>query len=86
MTRVVNTAYEDYDVYIGRGSKWGNPFVIGVHGTRGLVMAKYRQHILSRPDLLAALPELKDKTLGCCCKPKPCHGDILVELVEERVK
>lgn len=83
MTRVVNIAYEEYDVYIGRGSKWGNPFVIGVHGTRGQVLRLYREYIQSRPDLMAALKELKGKTLGCHCKPKPCHGDILVELVEQ---
>ena len=83
MTRVVNIAYEEYDVYIGRGSKWGNPFVIGVHGTRGQVLRLYREYIQSRPDLIVALKELKDKVLGCHCKPKPCHGNILVELVEE---
>jgi len=35
----------------------------------------------TQPELLAALPELKDKVLGCYCKPEDCHGDILAELV-----
>ena len=31
-----------------------------------------------------SLPELKDKTLGCWCKPEKCHGDVLVELIDRR--
>ena len=36
-----------------------------------------------RPDLMKRLTELKGKTLGCWCKPNPCHGDVLVRLVNE---
>lgn len=82
-TVVVNLHKSRYDVYIGRGSKWGNPFVIGRDGTREQVIEKYRQHLRNRPDLLQALPELRGKLLGCFCKPKPCHGDIFVELLGE---
>jgi len=32
--KVVNLRKEKYDVYIGRGSKWGNKFVIGRDGDR----------------------------------------------------
>jgi hypothetical protein len=81
MTRVVHCKREPYDVYIGRPSKWGNPFKSGRDGTLEEVLEKYGQHILSRPDLLAALHELEGKTLGCWCKPKPCHGDVLIELL-----
>ncbi len=83
-TRVVNCRRQRYDIYIGRPSKWGNPYVIGKDGNREDVIKKYRQYILRRPDLLAALPELVGKRLGCYCKPLPCHGDVLVELVKER--
>lgn len=83
-TKVVNLRYEKYDVYIGRGSKWGNPFKIGVDGTRKEVIEKYRQYIMSRPDLLNDLEELRGKRLGCYCKPKPCHGDVLIELLENK--
>lgn len=80
---VVNRKRGDpYDVYIGRGSKWGNPFVIGLDGTREDVIEKYRQYIQTRPDLLAALPELKNKRLGCYCAPAACHGDVLIELLK----
>lgn len=78
--RVVHCKRETHDVYIGRPSKWGNPFVIGRDGTREQVIAKYRNWLLSQAHLMAALPELKGKTLGCWCAPQACHGDILAEL------
>ena len=40
--RVVHCKRENYDIYIGRGSKWGNPFVIGKDGSREEVVEKYR--------------------------------------------
>jgi hypothetical protein len=45
------------------------------------VIRKYREYLLSNPDLLDRLPELEGKTLGCWCAPKPCHGDVLVEIL-----
>lgn len=83
MTRVVHCKRERYDVYIGRPSKWGNPYKIGRDGSRAEVVEKYRAYILSRPDLLAALPELRGKTLGCWCGPLACHGDVLAELADD---
>jgi hypothetical protein len=82
-TTVVNVRDSGYDVYIGRGSKWGNPFLIGRHGTREEVVALYEERLLKTPDLLVALPELKGKVLGCYCKPKSCHGDVLARLADE---
>lgn len=81
-TTVVNLRKERYNVYIGRGSKWGNKFVIGEDGDREEVIAKYREWILRNIELLSCLGQLKDKILGCYCKPLACHGDILVELVD----
>lgn len=71
------------EVYIGRPSKWGNKFEIGKDGTRAEVIEKYRIWIQTQPELLEALDELKGKTLVCWCSPLPCHGDILVELLEK---
>jgi len=86
-TRVVHCKKEKYDVYIGRPSRWGNPFTIGRDGTRDEVIAKYRTYLMRSDSLMKALPELKGKILGCWCKPKPCHGDILVELADmEEIK
>lgn len=70
-------------VYIGRGSKWGNPFVIGNDGTRQDVVEKYAKWICDQPDLLAAIPELVGKDLVCFCSPLACHGIVLEVLVED---
>ena len=83
MTIVVNARHEDYDVLIARPSKWGNPFQVGRNGSRERVIQMYEVHIRRRPDLLAALPELAGKRLGCYCKPEACHGDVLVKLLRE---
>lgn len=81
MNKVVHCKKEHYDVYIGRPSKWGNPFSIGKDGTRKEVIKKYEKYILKNKKLLNDLHELEDKVLGCWCKPKACHGDVLVKLV-----
>lgn len=83
ITTVVNKRSERFDVYIGRPSKWGNPFVIGEHGTREQVIAKYEAWIKTQPQI-ADLAELRGKVLGCFCAPKPCHGDVLARLADER--
>lgn len=82
MTRVVHYKREAFDVYVGRPSKWGNPFRIGPDGTREEVIEKYRGWLVSQKDLLNDIYVLKGKTLGCWCAPLPCHGDVLVELAE----
>jgi hypothetical protein len=86
MTRVINVNHEtppavDY-VYCGRGSLWGNPNRVGVHGTREQCIAAYRRRILRMPGLFAQLQRVRGKTLGCHCKPLPCHVDIVAELAE----
>jgi hypothetical protein len=83
MTRVVHLRREPYDVRIDRRSKWGNPFRIPQDGDRDQVIAKFRDYLLGEPDLLASLDQLRGKTLGCWCKPLACHGDVLVELLEQ---
>lgn len=80
---VVHCKRSSYDVYIGRPSKWGNPFEIGKDGNRDEVIAKYREWVQHQPALMAALPELKGKKLACWCAPKACHGDVLSELAEQ---
>ena len=92
MTTVVHCKKEKYDVYIGRPSKWGNPFTHikdrktkaeFVVATRKESIDKYREWILNQPELLKDLHELKDKTLGCWCKPLDCHGDVIIEYLEQ---
>jgi hypothetical protein len=85
MSKVVHCKKEPYDVYIGRPSKWGNPFTIGVHGTREDVIEKYKVFISKNTTLKNSIHELRGKTLGCWCAPNPCHGDVLMELANEGV-
>jgi hypothetical protein len=46
------------------------------------VLAKYRQYLLSRPDLIALLPGLRGRRLGCWCVPEPCHAQVIAELAD----
>lgn len=82
-TTVVNCKRKPYDVYIGRPSIWGCPWAVGWAADRPTVLRKYREYVLSRPDLMELLPSLRGKRLGCFCKPKACHGDVLVDLIKE---
>jgi Domain of unknown function (DUF4326) len=81
-------------VYIGRGSKWGNPFThLDLKTTGALYQVKtreeaiqmYKKWFYQQYDLIKAIQdgELKDKKLGCFCKPKDCHGDFLAELSQQ---
>ena len=85
-TRTVNCRREKYDVYIGRPSKWGNPFSIGRDGTRQDVIEKYKKWIQIQPGLLNSIEELRGKRLGCFCTPLPCHGQVLIDLLNEKTE
>ena len=83
--KVVHCKREEFDVYIGRGSRWGNPYshkvgTLAEHvvGSRTEAIQKFEEYLLSNEELMASLPDLKGKILGCFCKPKSCHGDILL--------
>ncbi|MEX0408731.1 DUF4326 domain-containing protein [Aquibium sp. LZ166] len=66
--------------YIGRGSKWGNRFIIGRDGDRATVIAKHERWLADQHDLLRALDELRACDLVCFCAPQPCLGDLLCRL------
>ena|SRR3990167_9936499 len=71
----------DGAVYIGRPTKWGNPFVMGRGLSREFVIEQYREWLFERPELIeAAKRELSGKDLICYCAPKACHGDVLIEV------
>ena len=82
-----------FDVYIGRrqrcgkevfeASPWANPFSVKKWGREGAIK-RYEEKLRGKPELLARLPELEGKILACWCKPKACHGDVLLRLIEER--
>ena len=94
-TRIINIkSKQDFDVYTGNRirfhprkylqTKWGNPYAkyLKKYG-RNKVIRMYKKYIMDKPELLKLIPlELKGKTLGCWCKPLPCHGDVLAELAD----
>jgi hypothetical protein len=78
--------------YVGRPSAWGNPFVIGRHGTRAEVVARYRAWLRRQwrqgGPVRGELERLAAKyrrdgrlTLLCWCAPLPCHADVIREAV-----
>lgn len=83
----------DGAVYVGRASpkyklpasKWGNPYKVGIDGTREEVIAKYHFYVQA---MRTNLRELEGKDLVCWChtwdgkgeNPRYCHADILLEL------
>jgi len=90
MTKVVHCRKAKYDVYIGRPSIWGNPYshlpksIAETRvSSRQEALELYREYLMNTPELLEKLPTLRNKTLGCWCKPQDCHGDILIEVLEE---
>ena len=82
--------------YIGRGSLFGNPFT---HLPLGRTKAQFqvktqeesmvcfeswlRERLANDLSLRQKLLELDGHELVCYCKPAPCHGDILIKLIEE---
>lgn len=58
-------------VYCGRGSPYGNPFIVGIHGTRDEVCDRFEREVLPTLDVSA----LRGKDLICFCKPRRCHCD-----------
>ena len=82
--RVVNIRKEGCDFYIGRPSPLGNPFIIGKDGTRDDVIQKYEVYIRDNKELLRIVELLPNNAvLGCYCKPKACHGDVIIKLYKE---
>jgi hypothetical protein len=80
---VVHCKKTKYDIFVGRPSIWGNPYVIGKDGSREEVIAKYREYLMKDSFLLSRIKELKGKVLGCYCSPLPCHAEILAEIANE---
>ena len=82
---VVNKYKDKYDVYIGRPSIFGNPFSVKEYGREGCI-ARYKEYFYKRIKEDVKFKEevlkLKDKVLGCFCKPLACHGDVIKEYLD----
>ncbi len=79
--------FVDKKRYPTEDSIWCNPYKIGKDGDRDEVIQKYEIYIRNRLEkevgLKDELKRLKDKNLGCWCAPEPCHGDVLIKLIQE---
>jgi hypothetical protein len=93
-TRVGHCKRESYDIYIGRPSILGNPFTTKAKSiakvkvdTKDESLASFEEYARDRitkdPAFKKAILDCKDKTLGCWCAPRACHGHIIARLVEE---
>jgi len=86
-TEVINIhTFKGKYVYIGRGSKLGNRYIIGRDGDRKGVITCYKVDFYRRleeePGFKEYVESLRGKTLGCYCKPQPCHGDVIKEYLD----
>lgn len=83
LTIVVNKDRGDkYEVYIGRGTIWGNPYQMGVDGDRDEVIRKFKYDfengmLKASTDLEKNLDIVRGKVIACHCKPAACHGDVI---------
>lgn len=88
--KILNKHYDEIPedaVYIGRGSKWGNPYS-HLEGTtaeyvvdsREEAVRLYEEYVRSNQELYLSLPELVGKDLVCYCSPNLCHGEVLRKL------
>ena len=81
----IKARHDGGGVYIGRPSKWGNPFSIGKDGDRAAVIKKFREWVFApeRAALRAeARRELHGQGLYCYCAPLPCHGDVWAQIAD----
>lgn len=93
VAKVINiNSNEPFDIYVGRPSRFGNPFTHHQHlggnlvivDTREEAIARYEEWIRSQPELMAAAKlELRGCTLACWCCPLSCHADILLRIANE---
>ena len=94
MPKLYNKHHKDFPkdaVYIGRGSKWGNPFSHMSNttakfkvDTREQAVSAYEDWLTKHPELIRqAKKELRGKDLLCFCAPKLCHGNVLLRIANE---
>jgi len=68
-------------IFVGRPSRWGNPFSIGRDGDRATVIKKHRSWIVTQPKLMRGLGDLRGKDLACWCSlDQPCHAGVLLDV------
>ncbi|QFR56181.1 hypothetical protein CPT_Muldoon_230 [Serratia phage Muldoon] len=86
---VVNKYKSDFDVNIQRGTMWGN-YVGKNCDSREEAIAAFKKEFISKIKSgeinRSHLETLNGMRLGCTCKPKACHGDIIALVVNRLFK
>ena len=97
MIKVVNVYKVKSNIYCGRGSALGNPFVMHNEAQRNEVCDKYEEYFNNKVKVLKdekMLNELRiiykeaikgDVNLGCYCAPKRCHCDTIKSFIENAI-
>ena len=81
LRRTADSPAWDHAVYVGRPTKWGNPYEVGKDGDLDHVLMRYEQYLVKHPELVeAAKRELKGRNLVCWCSPKKCHATTLLRI------
>lgn len=81
----------DGAVYVGRPSRWGNPFPVPEYCSRTEeffrqdAVEKFRAWLAGQDELQAAIREqLAGRDLACWCRlDMPCHADVLLEVAND---
>ena len=93
-TELVNVSrHEGDDVcMIDRDTKFGNPYRLKEDGgeyTREESVQKYeewfKEKLKKDEQFKKEVDDLKGETLGCWCKPKACHGDVILKYLRGRM-
>lgn len=79
-------------VYVGRPSKWGNPYTVGdvtyinsgrtkIKMDAALAVSRFRERAVPSLDSAEIIRELRGKNLACWCRlDQPCHADVLLKI------
>lgn len=88
-TKVVNLRHESCDVRICRPEILGNPFYLKNvldNVERDRVVAKFKvyfdEQMKTNPKFREAVEACRGRRIGCFCKPKACHGDVIKEWLD----
>ena len=71
------------NIFIGRPSTFGNIFTVSEYGREKAI--ELFEDYLFNSGLIEQIGQLKGKNLICFCKPKKCHGDILLKLANSKL-
>lgn len=97
VVRILNRSDGGSGVYVGRPSRFGNPYRVGEDGTREQVIALYREYFAAKSEfdsrfrealeaLYAKVRRHGELNLVCWCAPKPCHAEVIAEWIVRRGK